>query len=102
MCPFLPSSCSCLQGVGDTDTVQVCAVEVYCERVRDLLAESTPTGGADAAGCEECELLTSETRTVIRHKRNRSPLVECQVASVQAAMAILSRALLSRAVDSTR
>jgi hypothetical protein len=76
---------------------------VYCERVRELLADTTPTGSADAAvGCEECELLTSETRTIIRHKRDRSPLVECEVASVQTAMAILSRALLSRAVDSTR
>lgn len=94
-------NCWHLQGVGDTGAVQVCAVEVYCERVRDLLADGTAKG-PDTAGGEECELLTSDTRTVIRHKKDRSPLVECEVASVQTAMAILARALLSRAVDSTR
>ena len=83
--------------MGDTGSVHVCAVEVYCERVRDLLAD------CDAVGGEECDvLLTADRRTIIRHKRNRAPLVECEVGSVATAMNLLARALMSRAVDSTR
>jgi hypothetical protein len=82
--------------VGSTAVVQVCAVEVYCERVRDLLAADRTAGG------DECELLTSDARTTIRHKRDRSALVECDVASVHTAMAVLTRALLSRAADATK
>lgn len=73
----------------------MCAVEVYNERIKDLLAD-------DARG-EDCELFgkVSDTRTIIQHK-DKSPLVECEVGSVPTAMNLLARALRSRAVDSTR
>lgn len=87
-----------VQAVDGTGAVHVCAVEVYCERVRDLLAQNT---AGESCG-EECELLTAGTQTVIRHKGNRSNLIECEVQSVTDAMAVLTRALQSRVVEATR
>ena len=87
-----------LQAVDGTAEVHVCAVEVYCERVRDLLAQNT---AGDSYG-EECELLTAGSRTIIRHKSNRTNLTEAEIRSVPDAMAVLTRALHSRVVEATR
>jgi hypothetical protein len=95
-----------MQGLGQSATVQLSALEIYCERVRDLLADAGAGGGGGddggGVGGVECELITVDTRTVVRHKRDRSPLVECTAATVAGAMATLSGALQSRTVRATR
>jgi Kinesin motor domain len=83
-----------LQGAASAGyVVCISAVEIYMERMKDLLA----TGGQ----CAESELVADGERVTVRHK-DRTPLREVRTSSVADAMHNISGALRSRMTRATR
>lgn len=84
-------------------TVRVCALQIYNEKVFDMLHEG------DTAERAECDLSIvvkktmagEDERTIVRHK-DKGPLVEVGVESTADAMHKLSAALQSRIQRATR
>lgn len=74
--------------------VCISAVEIYCERLKDLLHHDQSI---------ESELIQDGDHMRIRHKdRARTPVHEVQVRSVADAMHSINSALLSRTTRATR
>ena len=78
----------------------ICAIEIYCEKIRDLLVPDR--------SASECTLVAevnhschgADERTVIRHQ-DKTPLCDVRVRCVADAMQRLSSALQSRTVRAT-
>lgn len=100
-----------MQRPGDSSTICICAVEIYKEKIRDLLVPGARWG--DRAS--ECEIMSLDPgaadasadrpaltgQIALRHK-NKTPLREVNVCSVHSAMHALSDALQSRTCRETK